>query len=400
MMQKIIIFLHDSTLSGISWVTTTESGAIQEMCLTSTLAEASQNALQKEIVVIAPPEDVLLVDVKMPKLSRQRLLQALPYALEEQLLTDVHELHFAIGDFHADLPLSVAIVNKQKITAWLTELKQVGLAPTALVPAPLALPYNENNWHIVIQGNIAIVRNGTAQGFFCDKENLLELIQLKLAEEITPPEAIHLSAVNEDFVLPNCGKIINKKLSEKQLLEYRSRDLTHTGINLLQGPYLAKRKATQSKKVWRKVSYLVVACLGLFLFSNIISFLILHHHANSLETAINTIYQNNFPSAKSIVAPKQRMTEKLSMLTDSNHKNRLLLWLAYIGKSITQNPTFKIQELDFRNNQLSIDFSAPAFDSVDTFTQQLTQSGLTVKPEHVARNGSQVKGTLHITEGG
>ena len=58
------------------------------------LAEA---ALDRINIVIVPSEDVLVTTVTLPKMNRSRLLQAIPYALEEQVIEDVDTMHFAAG---------------------------------------------------------------------------------------------------------------------------------------------------------------------------------------------------------------------------------------------------------------------------------------------------------------
>ena len=48
-----------------------------------------KNSQDAETIAIVPAQDVLLTTAELPKLSRQRLMLALPFALEEQLIDDV-----------------------------------------------------------------------------------------------------------------------------------------------------------------------------------------------------------------------------------------------------------------------------------------------------------------------
>lgn len=54
-------------------------------------------ATGKEIIILVPAEDVLLTIVQLPDMSKTRLLEALPFALEDQLIADIDTLHIAHG---------------------------------------------------------------------------------------------------------------------------------------------------------------------------------------------------------------------------------------------------------------------------------------------------------------
>jgi len=113
-MHKIIVYLQaESDL--VSWAHLNEASMIQRTASNQTLDDIFSIAADKEIIVIVPAEDVLLTQVKMPKLTRHRLRQALPYALEEQVLGEVTDLHFAMGPYQPDETVPVAIIDKQKI---------------------------------------------------------------------------------------------------------------------------------------------------------------------------------------------------------------------------------------------------------------------------------------------
>jgi type II secretory pathway component PulL len=124
----------------------------------------------------------------------------------------------------------------------------------------------------------------------------------------------------------------------------------------------------------------------------------LHHQSSQLQTAINKIYQQQFPNAKVISAPKQRMAEKLNQLTNQSHTNPLLLWLAQLGNSL-DGSNIKIQQLEFNDNKLVIDIAAAKVDNIDVFTQNLAQQGLSVKQQNIITGGTQTTGTLIISDG-
>ncbi|MES2218071.1 MAG: type II secretion system protein GspL [Pseudomonadota bacterium] len=395
-MRKLILYLEKSDLSQLSWILTNEQGAPEQIILHGQLSELAAVAAANQsaqIIAIAPPEDVLLITAKLPKMSRHRLLQALPFAIEEQLLAEVEDLHFAIGEYDV-VGLPVAIITKTKLRGWLDALKEIGLQPSIITPAPLTLPLNDQQWHIKIFGDSAILRTGQYSGFACDKHNLAVLLELKLAEQTEQPTAITIvNYSTDDF--PQA----TQHAAEKDFMLALANLPEKNTLNLLQGVFQPKRTATYGKKIWRLTAYLAGAWLAIVLCCDFVSLMMLHHQETKLQTAINTIYKHNFPAATSVVAPKARMTDKLNNLTNENHKNRLLAWLAYLAKSETQVKAIKFKQLDYRNNQLSLEFTAPSLASIDTLTQALIQQGLQVKQQNVAAAGAGATGTLIISDG-
>lgn len=386
-MKRILLFLEHTQTT--RWIIIDEQNQIIHSIANVNISELVITE-EYEIFVFVPTEDVLLTSAQLPKLSRGRMLQALPFALEEQLIEDVAQLHFAMGEYQADGSIPVAVVSSEKMTAWLAMLAEHNLKPRAFIPSIFILPFAENHWHINSDHQHCLVRTGKFSGFACEKENLETLLQLKLAEEPNHEPIEKIEKI----------QLIRTQLSELHLLETRIHDiLISPAINLLQGSFQPKLQTTQVKKNWLIACYLAVAVIGLGFFGNLISFFILHHAANKTETAINTIYYRNFPQAKSVVAPRNRMTEKLRKITGQASKNNALALLSNIGKSLTDTKGVDIKNFDFREQQLTLEIIAATFDNLDAFTKSLTQQGLSVKQQNAAIIGAQVKATLLIRAG-
>jgi len=54
------------------------------------------HARGRRVLLIIPNEDVVLTSVKIPSKNKKQLLQAIPFALEENLAEDIEDLHFSI----------------------------------------------------------------------------------------------------------------------------------------------------------------------------------------------------------------------------------------------------------------------------------------------------------------
>jgi general secretion pathway protein L len=382
--NRILIAFRSHDTTHADWVISSEEGNILQTIMHGELKNIAAAIQGAEVTIVIPAQDVLLTQTTLPKLSRHKLRQALPFALEDQLIDDVSELHFAVADYQDDGTIPVAIISKAKMQTWISALKDLKIEPLAMMPATLALPLHENQWEIFSFDNINIARTGKYSGLAADNNMLNMLLDLKFKEQ-TQHETINIT---------------RSTAPEKMILEKMAQDVISLPfINLLQGEFPAKRKTTQTKNVWKFAGYCAAAWIALAFFSNIISFFILHSQSSNVEDKINAIYHRNFPHANSIVAPRERMETKLKEMTSATQKNNFLSLLATVGQSLTKTNGIHLQNLDYRNGIMTLDVSSATYDNLDSLTRNLNASGLNVKQQNSAITGTQVKATLLINAG-
>ncbi len=378
--KRLLIYL---STHNISWAAWDEAGILQSMVSEGNIDDLKIYAQGFDITVIIPGEDCLLSSATLPKLNRQRLLQALPFALEEQLIADVQDLHFAMGEYQTDGTMPVAIIKRQLMEAYIEMLKQAGIEAHTMVPATLALAYIPKQWHVYVLKNICLVRTGKYQGFACDHENIATFLTLQLAASSEQPEII----MHETSCI------------DKNVLENMNDSLHTASINLLQGQYASKQTSSLTKKIWRASGYIAASWIALLFLNHVVSYFMLEHALHKSELAIHTIYKKHFPAATSMVAPRERMQEKLKKFSSDANKNYILNLLAMIGNSMHQSPVIHVKQFDFREHSLTLTMVAPSFDALDRFSQSLKQQGLNVKQQSAGITGAEVKANLMINTG-
>src|SRR4051812_12757657 len=85
---------------------------------TSGLEELPASMRTGKLHVWTPGTDTLLTTAVLPTSARSKILQALPFALEEQLLGEPESTHYAyrpLGDNH----LAVAVTARERLKTWL-----------------------------------------------------------------------------------------------------------------------------------------------------------------------------------------------------------------------------------------------------------------------------------------
>lgn len=352
---------------------------------------------EKEILVIIPSDDVLLTSVNLPKLSKSRLLQALPFALEEQLIADVDSLHFAIVQKPTN-DWAVAVIAKEKMQLYSALCKQLKIKPDYIIPDILAIPGDASHWHMFIKDNKVIIRTDEYQGFSCERENLQEYTQLALSTLSELPAKITIHNYTELSIAAELTVAIATEEIMLPAEQFASDLEKHTNLNLLQGNFTNnKSKHAPIKKLQQlAVGLCTVFFIALLIYPTV-SFFLLKHRLDAINLEIATIFKHNFPDAKSAVAPKMRMEEKLHNIAGKSTQGGLLTILANVATAISQNATVSIKHYEYQNNQLNLQLSAMSSDDISNFSNALTSKGYNVKQQNVDITDAGVNAILIVS---
>lgn len=109
---------------------------------------------------------VQLTEAELPPGNRRVQAQALPYALEDQILTPVDELGFATHRLSAT-HLACAVFATEPVERQLDALTAAGLAVVQCVPDVLCTPWQASTWTLVFDGDDAWLRTGPYAGLRC-----------------------------------------------------------------------------------------------------------------------------------------------------------------------------------------------------------------------------------------
>jgi len=207
--RQIFIHLGDATLSGdmpedVHWVVK-EQGDAPSPLFHGDLKTASNHAHGCRVIVFVSGVEVLLTQVDLPNMNRQKLLKAIPFALEEQLASDIDDLHFAVGERDPTEQVNCAIIERNIIEKWLHGLNDVGIQPDVMSTEVFGVPYETGSWTLMIKnasketGAKAILRNNTQAGMALDVANVVPLLRASLEslEAEVRPTKLHVVICDE-----------------------------------------------------------------------------------------------------------------------------------------------------------------------------------------------------------
>src|SRR5215471_9338144 len=182
----------------LRWRRTESGGAVRQ---------GSQRGLEglapaEEIVVWTPAAETVLLRTRLPTRSAAKIAQALPFALEDQLVDAPEKLHFAFAQ-EADGALAVAVTRRDRIEGWLAALAAAGLVPSRLAPVTLSLPLAERAWTLAFCDGEMVLRSGLHAGLGGPRElqppGWLHTALAEARAEASAPERLVLVDAPGDF---------------------------------------------------------------------------------------------------------------------------------------------------------------------------------------------------------
>ena len=135
--------------------------------------------------------DVVLLEVKLPKLSRSRLARALPALVEERLVADVERVHVVATPGDAAGQAVAAVVDRALLKRALEIFARAGRRVLQVTPQPLALGMSPGGWRVRWRDGRGSVRTEvfTGMGFESNESPPLDL-RLLLAQSVERPSVI------------------------------------------------------------------------------------------------------------------------------------------------------------------------------------------------------------------
>jgi general secretion pathway protein L len=393
------------------WLVMDTSGARRGNLESGELSAAAQAARGRKTIVLVPGTDAVLAEPVLPLKSGAKLAQVVPFALEEQLATDVEDLHFALGKREGRPGTPVTVVSHERMQAWRSALSAAGLDPEALYAETAGIPETPNSVTLLIDGGRVYVRREASPGAVLEVEPLIEALQLALASGSEAREHVTIYVTEADYERERdlleglrefTASLQLKLLPDGPLPLIASHVLRGTPVNLLQGRYAVKRKLQISLAPWRYAAVLAavfVAChLGLKAWQ--------YFHYRSVEARLDAqiaeVFQQAMPGAPvpEPLAARRMVEARLAQLRGTGPVSEMMTTLAMLSEAIASTPDTRIEALSYRNNTTDLRVLAPSVDALDRIRQVAAQRGMNATLESANPRDSKFEGRLQFKPSG
>lgn len=326
--------------------------------------------------------------------NRKQLEQALSYDLEEQLAVEVDTLHFAYQK-NAEKKLNINVIDKAYLEQLIQFFSEQDILLQQLISETSLLSQASEEWLIIHNHQQCLLKSGK-YSYTLETENLLLSLEA-LPEELQFPETISVYTTGSFNLESSLTQFSCKTISHyfSEICQYYP---STPLLNLLQGSYQVKTAQT-----WRLI--IIASIAGILLFSSLCFYQLyqnqqLQKQESSLENKIILIYKKSFPSARRIINPISQMRSKLKKLKQKQVKNGdFLPLLAKLARTIRQQNSFELNQLNFQKQTLSISFSVLSLEKLEHFKKNLIQLGLQADVTSVNKEENKVNANITISRG-
>jgi general secretion pathway protein L len=372
--------------SELRWRRVASTGAVQQ---------GSQRGLEglapaEEIIVWTPAAETLLLRARLPTRSAAKIVQALPYALEEQLIEPPERLHFAFAH-EADGALAVAVTRRERMESWLAALAAAGLAPTQLAPVTLSLPLADRAWTLAFVDGEMVVRSGARAGLGGPAEQRPPAwLHAALAEartEASAPERILLVDAPADLDSAAWREALGLPL---EAMGSADAAVSEAPLDLLQQHYAPRSRLAALKRAYVPAAALLAAWLLATLALDAIEWTRLSRAASAAEEEMRTLLVKSFPETRTILDPAEQMRrglEELGARSGIAAPGDMLFLLARAAPAIERESRLRVQGIEYAERALTIRAAASEADA-ESLARALRARSLEVE---VQRAGGEAR---------
>ena len=412
-METLLVKL-DQDRQTAQWLVLDENGQPHAAMRSGGLDQLKDFSQQRRVVCLLDGSDVLLDKVLLPSSrNRKKILQAIPFALEDELAEDLENLHFALGkeklvetandeesETTRQISIPVAVIAREQLQSYLETLAEAGIHPYALEPDILALPLADEQWQVLVHGDTAAVRTGPQSGFSCELENLALLLDVALNQFDPPPRHIQIWNHNQnnlELALQHDGVELTVTNSDQAPIATLARGFGKDAqLNLLQGEYSYKEEYGRVFKNWRVPAVLLGVWILVALIAKGIAFVQLKGENEALDSQMTKIYLQVFPNSKNLYGQRKQLEEKLNSL-GGGEDSPLLQILTAVGAQIKAIPDVHIQSVDFNGEALDVELNLGEVQQLEQMRQQLQTQGFTAEIRSAETEGDKVNGQIRIS---
>lgn len=366
------------------------------------------------VILVVSGFDTISIEKSLPKMPASKLIKALPFAIEDQLLETIDHYHIAITQVQENGHVTLLAVLKSNMQQWL-KLFRERIIFSSMLPDYLLLPYEADTWHIVIEKNV-LIRTSLNLGLSCDIENWQQMITLlwqeqplesqpkKLIIHYYSPSSTSNNGETIKFIdtsiLDSLPLTIEQKNETTSLLEDMAKQAQHEKLatTLLTNEFTQEHHLSSVKKVWLYTGGMIAAAFIISFLSALTQYVMLKRQDNLLQTQITAVYKQVYPQASSVVAPQIRMERTLKDLQANQTTGGFLGLLALTGQVFKQLPALQINSLHYQDNKLILEIQSNSFNVLDLAINKLNQSGVIAKQDQGETKNNQVTARFTIQE--
>lgn len=342
--------------------------------------------------------------------EKKHLRNLLPFQLEDSVVGDVEDLHFALGT-PADGKVVVAFADKTWLQAAFAELAALGIEVTRCWTAPLTLPLaaeamseSDNHWSLGLYQDQVYLRYSNTLGFSVAQQHARMALQLLLREQerVDRLPNLHLRAATEadlsrlgDLVPAELqASIASQTLADEWMLDY-----SNSSIDLCQGDFSQRLPIERWWKLWQSVAVFAGVCVAVYLGTLMFEIHKIGGENLKIRQQIEATARGVITQGR-IVDPEKQLNTLLKQHQPTGQSSSVIELLTLVLPQIAQVPNVSIKGIAFAGEagELNINIQADSFSAFETVSQNIRNQGLNAETSSFNAQGNVQTARLKVTK--
>ncbi len=386
MAETLIIRLPENPEEDSTFVVVNNTGQLVNSPMAGPLEDATPLIGTRRVVVLVPSSDVLLTQAELPPARGNKLLQALPYALEEQIATDIERMHFAVGPRGDDGRYCAAAVDRETMEAWLTRLHEAGIQPKVVLPESLAIPLGPPQFTTLFidDSEIVCTQPGESPSTFVDLSLDEVLDFLEIGQDAQAPEDIMVFVgEHEQAKVAATLEHLRRQVASLDIQVLANGALPHLAVqasqndnlNLLVGDFAPTASLGKHWQPWKLAASLLVALFVVTAAGKLAQGIALKQEEARLSAAIDQAFQQAFPGQRRQADLRRQIRSALGSTEEGDSGSTFLQALELLAGSMRSASNSQIVDISFRGGVMNLKINAPNSVSLEGIADKMSESG-------------------------
>lgn len=309
-----------------------------------------------------PADSIRTLPLSVAPDEVKHLRRALPFMLEESLLEDVAELHFANVSLDNDRQ-AVAVVRRQMMNQWMATLPEP-LKELPWVSEALCLPWSPGYCTLIFEAEHVLIRWGEASGARIEASLLPALL------DSLPMEHVSIVAYCSDEAIVRASlpaalhdglQIRHGGLSEALLLA----NADTPGPDLRQGDFAPRLPYARWWRIWQRVLIALGVAIVLKTGASVVDYVNLKKDDVRLREAIQQSYRRVNPKG-AVVDVEKQLNRQLAELGAVGVQSAFTPVLVELLSAMAEVGDIELTSVNYTGGKdLRLNFSAPDFQAVE-----------------------------------
>ncbi|HKE44986.1 MAG TPA: type II secretion system protein GspL [Steroidobacteraceae bacterium] len=405
MADTLVIRLASRPEVPASWLLVDASGGRLSAVQSGPLSLAAPLAIGRRVIALVPGIEVLHAQPELPVRGGARLLQVVPFALEEHVADEVEGLHFALGKPDpAKTGTPVAAVRRDRFLEWLEQLRAAQISPAAVFADSATVPGNPGQVVLLIDEDQLYVRRAGEPPLTLDIDPLREALEFAAltAEShallyVTQADwQTHQATI--DALRERLAGLKVQLLPDGPLPLLAHQAVSEPPFNLLQGEFAVRSKSSDQWRAWRVAAILAACLFALNLLGKGVEIWHLKNTEKALDSSIEAAFHEAMPGEQNAVDARRRMEARLAAIHGAGNgkTGNLLEILGTLGEAVAKVPQTSLEAFSFRGSVLDLRVGARDVNSLDQLRSVVTERGLQAELQSSNARDSGVEGRIQI----